>query len=85
MLRIPLHESPLEVPILWPILPPIDRYTRAAIVHDFLYWEQNTTRIDADPNLGFQCRSCLFLTGRFFLSTMRLDFSTVQHGKRTVN
>lgn len=34
--------------ILWPVLPPTERYTHAAIVHDFLYWEQTVSREVAD-------------------------------------
>lgn len=33
---------------LWPIYPKTGRYQLAAVVHDFLYWEQSTTRKEAD-------------------------------------
>ena len=33
---------------LWPIYPRTGRYQFPAVVHDFLYWEQSTTREDAD-------------------------------------
>ena len=34
--------------IFWTILPPDDRYTYAAVLHDYLYWTQTTSRADAD-------------------------------------
>ncbi|PKN19154.1 MAG: hypothetical protein CVU71_08895 [Deltaproteobacteria bacterium HGW-Deltaproteobacteria-6] len=34
--------------ILWPILSPYENYSRAAIVHDYLYWTQKCTRKQAD-------------------------------------
>lgn len=34
--------------ILWAKYPPMGRYAYAAIVHDYLYWEQSTSRADAD-------------------------------------
>ena len=33
---------------LWVILPPWGRYGNAAIVHDFLYWDQQMSRREAD-------------------------------------
>lgn len=34
--------------ILWSLLPPIGRYGYAALFHDFVYWQQTTTRLQAD-------------------------------------
>lgn len=34
--------------LLWWLLPPTGKYTCAAIVHDWLYWEQPVRRVDAD-------------------------------------
>lgn len=36
--------------LLWALFPPFGHYTRAAIVHDFLYWSKprSMTRKDAD-------------------------------------
>jgi hypothetical protein len=34
--------------LFWSLLPPIGRYGYAALFHDFVYWEQTTTRRDAD-------------------------------------
>jgi Protein of unknown function (DUF1353) len=54
------QRSPLTVPmgfvtdfasvprLFWSLLPPIGRYGYAALFHDFVYWEQTTTRRDAD-------------------------------------
>ncbi|HVS30109.1 MAG TPA: DUF1353 domain-containing protein [Thermoanaerobaculia bacterium] len=39
-------------PILSPVLPPTGRYLAAAIVHDFLYWDQTCDRRDADKLLA---------------------------------
>ena len=33
---------------LWSILSPIDNYLTAAIVHDYLYWDQRCTQLEAD-------------------------------------
>jgi hypothetical protein len=33
---------------LWPMLSPYGKYSRAAIVHDYLYWQQECTREQAD-------------------------------------
>jgi Protein of unknown function (DUF1353) len=33
---------------LWSVIPPIGRYQLAAVVHDFLYWDQGCTREQAD-------------------------------------
>lgn len=33
---------------LWQVLPPHGRYSRAAILHDYLYWDQRCTREQAD-------------------------------------
>jgi hypothetical protein len=33
---------------LWSLLPKTGRYAYAATVHDYLYWEQNLTRAEAD-------------------------------------
>ena len=33
---------------LWSVLPPTGRYQLAAVVHDFLYWDQACTREQAD-------------------------------------
>jgi Protein of unknown function (DUF1353) len=37
--------------LFWSALPKIGRYMYAAIVHDYLYWTQNTTRQTADTIL----------------------------------
>ena len=39
--------------IFWTILPPDDRYTYAAVLHDYLYWTQTTSRADADMVFKF--------------------------------
>jgi Protein of unknown function (DUF1353) len=36
---------------IWSVLPPTGRYQMAAIVHDFLYWDQRCTREQADALL----------------------------------
>jgi hypothetical protein len=36
---------------IWAILPPVDRYQLAAVVHDFLYWDQGCSRQQADDLL----------------------------------
>ena len=36
---------------IWSVLPPTGRYQQAAIVHDFLYWDQGCTREQADALL----------------------------------
>lgn len=36
---------------IWAILPPSGRYQLAAVVHDFLYWDQGCTREQADDLL----------------------------------
>src|SRR5262249_56554985 len=33
---------------LWSVIPPIGRYQLAAVVHDFLYWDQACVREQAD-------------------------------------
>jgi hypothetical protein len=33
---------------LWSVIPPSGRYQLAAVVHDFLYWDQGCTREEAD-------------------------------------
>lgn len=34
--------------IFWNIFPPVGKYGKAAVLHDFLYWEQAYTRLEAD-------------------------------------
>lgn len=34
--------------IFWTVLPPDAEYTYAAVIHDYLYWEQRVSRADAD-------------------------------------
>ena len=36
---------------IWSVLPPTGRYQLAAVVHDFLYWDQRCTREQADALL----------------------------------
>ncbi len=36
---------------IWAVLPPSGRYQLAAVVHDFLYWDQGCTRQQADDLL----------------------------------
>ena len=36
---------------IWSVLPPTGRHQMAAIVHDFLYWDQRCTREEADALL----------------------------------
>jgi hypothetical protein len=36
---------------IWAIIPPTGRYQLAAVVHDFLYWDQGCTRQQADDLL----------------------------------
>lgn len=38
--------------IMWAKYPPMGRYAYAAIVHDYLYWTQTTSREDADKILS---------------------------------
>jgi len=57
--------SPLTVPrgfvtdfasiprVFWSLLPPDGQYTYAAIIHDYLYWEQNVSKAQADRILGY--------------------------------
>lgn len=33
---------------LWSLYPPHDQYSRAAVIHDYLYWSQRCTREQAD-------------------------------------
>src|SRR4051812_29221534 len=33
---------------IWAVLPPVGNYQLAAVVHDFLYWDQRCTREQAD-------------------------------------
>ncbi|WP_206001977.1 DUF1353 domain-containing protein [Paraburkholderia aromaticivorans] len=40
-------------PIFYSLLRPDGRYAYAAIIHDYLYWEQNTKREDADEIFRF--------------------------------
>ena len=35
-------------PVFWPILPPVGRYSKAAVVHDYLYRHGLFTRKDCD-------------------------------------
>lgn len=44
--------------ILWPILPPTGSYTKAAVLHDWLYWEGLTTRAEADAYFLEAMRDC---------------------------
>jgi hypothetical protein len=37
----------------WPLLPPDGEYTYAAVVHDYLYWDQGRPREEADEILKF--------------------------------
>ncbi|MCJ2121802.1 DUF1353 domain-containing protein [Methylobacterium sp. J-077] len=37
---------------LWSIFPPTGRYAYAAIVHDYLYWEQDRSKSEADDVLA---------------------------------
>lgn len=34
--------------VFWSVLPPDDEYVTAAVIHDWLYWNQATTRAQAD-------------------------------------
>lgn len=34
--------------LLWNILPPVGRYDRAAVIHDYLYQNNGVTRLQAD-------------------------------------
>jgi hypothetical protein len=36
---------------IWAVLPPVGQYQLAAVVHDFLYWDQGCTREQADALL----------------------------------
>lgn len=37
--------------IVWAMYPPWSRYSAGAIVHDLMYWEQSSTRAEADAVL----------------------------------
>lgn len=39
--------------IFWSVLRPDGDYTYPAIIHDFLYWDQSTSRVDADLVLKY--------------------------------
>lgn len=39
--------------IFWSALDPAAEYAYAAVIHDYLYWEQNSKREDADAILNF--------------------------------
>lgn len=43
-------------PLLWGKFPPTGRYAYAAIIHDYLYWTQTTTREIADEILAIGMR-----------------------------
>lgn len=43
-----VHDKASIPQALWTILPKNGRYTRAAVVHDYLYWTQQCTREQAD-------------------------------------
>ncbi|MCH7740131.1 MAG: DUF1353 domain-containing protein [Chloroflexi bacterium] len=34
--------------VAWPLIPRWGKYGKAAIVHDFMYWDQNKTRKESD-------------------------------------
>lgn len=38
--------------VLWNVLPPVGRYNKAAVVHDFLYQNNGCTRAEADAVLN---------------------------------
>lgn len=52
--------------IFWSVLPPDDLYTYAAIIHDFLYWEQPVSREEADLIL------------KFAMQDFKVDSATIQ-------
>lgn len=39
--------------VFWAYLSPADDYAYAAVVHDYLYWEQTTSKADADSILNY--------------------------------
>jgi len=41
---------------LWSVIPPTGRYQLAAVVHDFLYWDQGCTREQADTVFAWRWR-----------------------------
>lgn len=58
---------------LWPIYPKTGRYQLAAVVHDFLYWEQTTSRKDADQ---------IFLEGMEESGVSKKDRLIIYHAVR---
>ncbi|MBK1832742.1 DUF1353 domain-containing protein [Roseibacillus ishigakijimensis] len=59
---------------LWPIYPKTGRYQLAAVVHDFLYWEQTTTRKEADE---------IFLAGMIESDVPKKDRTVIYQAVRT--
>lgn len=43
-----VHDSTSVPRLFWSLLPPNGKYSRAAIIHDYLYWAQTCTRTQAD-------------------------------------
>jgi hypothetical protein len=39
--------------VFWTVLPPDGTYTYAAIIHDYLYWDQSVSKKDADMIMKF--------------------------------
>ena len=60
---------------LWAIFPRWGKYGNAAVIHDFLYWEQDRTRVESDRvfleamrvlNVSFFIRKLIYYAVRLF-------------------
>jgi len=60
--------------IVWSIYPPIGKYTKAAIVHDFLYWEQQRSRKECDLIMheAMRVSGCSWYTCQVFYDAVRI-------------
>ncbi|MBI3775330.1 MAG: DUF1353 domain-containing protein [Gammaproteobacteria bacterium] len=61
--------------VFWSLLPPDGNYTYPAVIHDYLYWEQTTTREVADDILRLS-----MLDFKIDAVTLRAIYSGVRVG-----
>lgn len=59
--------------LLWSIMPRWGRYGNAAVIHDFLYWQQERTRAEADM---------IFLEAMFVLKVTRFKRFLIYYAVR---
>jgi hypothetical protein len=61
--------------LLWSVIPRWGKYGNAAVIHDFLYWEQDRTREESDRifleamrvlKVSFMIRTLIYYAVRFF-------------------